>query len=53
MNFDEQGVYSITAYVSDTTESDSLTWEVNVQPNSIHTDEPRHPDTTPTNPESV
>ena len=45
MNFDEQGVYSITVYVSDTTESDSLTWEVNVQPNSIHTDAPRHPDT--------
>ena len=45
-NFDEEGLYNITAYVSDTTESDSLTWEVNVQPNSIHTDKPRHPDTT-------
>ena len=45
-NFDEEGVYNTTAYVSDTTESDSLTWEVTVQPNSIHTDAPRHPDTT-------
>ena len=45
MNFDEQGVYSITAYVSDTTESDSLTWEVIVEANSIHTDVPRHPET--------
>ena len=50
MNFDEEGMYSITAYVSDTTESDSLTWEVNVQPNSIHTDEPRHPETTTLHP---
>ena len=45
MNFDEEGMYNITAYVSDTTESDSLTWEVNVQPNSIYADAPRHPDT--------
>ena len=45
MNFGEEGMYNITAHVSDTTESDSLTWEVNVQPTSIHTDAPRHPDT--------
>ena len=45
-NFDEEGMYNVTAYVSDTTESDSLTWEVNVEANSIHADEPRHPDTT-------
>jgi len=45
VNFDSGGVYDITAYVSDTTESDSLTWEVNVTPNSVYDDEPRHPDT--------
>ncbi len=45
VNFDSEGLYNITAYVSDTTESDSLTWEINVTPNSIYSDEPRHPDT--------
>ena len=45
-NFDEEGLYNITVYVTDTTESDSLAWEVNVEANRIYTDAPRHPDTT-------
>jgi len=45
VNFDEFGMYNITAYVSDTTESDSLTWMIDVTPNSIYPDDPRHPDT--------
>lgn len=43
MNFDEEGMFEITAHVSDTTESDSMTWEVNVEPNSVNTVAPRHP----------
>ena len=46
MNFDEDGMYSITAYVSDTTESDSLTWDVSVHPDGVYADAPRHPETT-------
>ena len=49
-NFDEEGMYSITAYVSDAIESDSLTWEVNVQPDGVYADEPRHPETTTLHP---
>ncbi len=45
VNFDTTGVYDITAYVSDTTESDSLTWTIDVTPNSVYSDDPRHPDT--------
>ncbi len=45
VNFDSEGLYSVTAFVSDTTEADSLTWEVNVTPVGIHSDEPQHPDT--------
>ncbi len=36
VNFDDYGLYNVTAYVSDTTESDSLTWEVNVTPNAVN-----------------
>ena len=35
VDFDSAGIYELTAYVSDTTESDSLTWEVTVIPNSV------------------
>ncbi len=45
VNFDSIGQYNVTAYVSDTTEADSLTWEVNVTPNSVYSNEPKHPDT--------
>ncbi len=45
VNFDAEGLYNITAYVSDTTESDSLTWTVNVTPNRVYLDEPHHSDT--------
>ncbi len=45
VNFDTEGHKRLIVYVADTTESDSLTWEVNVTPNSVYSDEPRHPDT--------
>ena len=44
-NFDEEGLYDIRVYASDAVESDSLTWEVSVEANSIYADAPRHPDT--------
>jgi len=45
VNFDSERLYNVTAYVSDTTESDSLTWTINVTPVGVHSNEPRHPDT--------
>ncbi len=45
VNFDAEGLYNITAYVSDTTESDSLTWTIDVTPNNVYSGEPQHPDT--------
>ncbi len=45
VNFDSEGLYNVTAYVSDTTESNSLTWDVSVTAVGVHSDEPRYPDT--------
>ncbi len=45
VNFDEEGLHQVTAFVSDTTESDSLTWTVDVTTVGVHSDEPQHPDT--------
>ncbi len=45
VNFDSEGLYNVIAYVSDTTESDSLTWTINVTTVGVHSDEPQHPDT--------
>jgi len=35
VDFDSAGIYQLTAHVSDTTESDSLMWEVTVRPNAV------------------
>jgi hypothetical protein len=35
INFDSSGFHQVAAYVSDSTESDSMTWNIDVSPNSI------------------
>ena len=35
INFKETGKYQVTVYISDATETDSLTWEINVVPTSV------------------
>ena len=50
IDFNSAGRYTVTVYVSDYVETESLTWIVQVTPNSVQVDELLHPNTPMLNP---